>query len=300
MGVASLSLYSIFIILAFITSLDAEDEAGFTECSQPFNCGTFKNLSYPFWGDNRPKHCGHSDYRLRCKENIQHPVMEINGQDFFVIEINQSGKPRMITLSRVHPCPTSIPIPIPTPTPTPLNYPPFILLTATENMTLFSNCSKSALSRKMTNTSHTIPCPADGKPRNVSFIVRANKTRLVGCREKVEVQVPKEALDEFNSGHLDLSGTLLRPFNVQYSAYDDYCYKCLRSGGSCGSNRASSFVFACYCRDRPYDVECALARRSSTTALIERKHSSLEFTTAAACELSVSTITSLHPNSFPN
>ncbi|GLT42151.1 hypothetical protein SLA2020_161700 [Shorea laevis] len=252
MGAASLSLYSIFVILAFIPSLDAEDEAGFTECSQPFNCGSFKSLYYPFWGDNRPQHCGHSDYRLRCRENIQHPVMEINGQDFFVIEINQSGKPRMITLSRVHPCPTSIPIP----TPTPLNYPPFTLLTATENMTLFSNCSKSALSRKMTNTSHTIPCAANGKLGNVSFFLTDNKTKHVDCREEVEVQVPKEALDELNSGHLDLNGTLLRQFNVQYRAYDDYCNKCLRSGGRCGSSRASSVAFACYCRDRPYDVEC--------------------------------------------
>ncbi|GKV23573.1 hypothetical protein SLEP1_g33282 [Rubroshorea leprosula] len=191
MGVALLSLYSIFIILAFIPSLDAEDDAGFTECSQPFNCGSFKNLSYPFWGDRRPQYCGEDGYKLRCNENVQHPVMEINGLDFFVIGINQSGTPPMMTLSRRHPCPT--PIPIPTHIPIPLNYTLFILLTATDSITLLSNCSKSGLSRKAMNTS----CAADGKPGNVSFFLRDNKTKLLDCREKVEVPVPKEALDEF-------------------------------------------------------------------------------------------------------
>ncbi|GLT68991.1 hypothetical protein SLA2020_411780 [Shorea laevis] len=248
MGVASLSLYSIFIILAFIPSLDAKDDAGFTECSQPFNCGSFKNLSFPFWGDNRPRYCGQIGYELRCNENVQHPVLEISGRDFFVIGINQSGKPRMMTLSRRHPCPTPIPIP----TPAPLNNTLFIPLTATENMTLFSNCSKPGLSRKRINTS----CAADGKPGNVSFFLRDKKTNLVDCRERVEVSVPKEALDEFKSGRLNLSGTLMRPFNVQYIHYDAFCEKCLRSGGRCGSNRAASLSFACYCRGRPYDVEC--------------------------------------------
>ncbi|GLT63480.1 hypothetical protein SLA2020_360430 [Shorea laevis] len=254
MGVASLSLYSIFIILAFIPSSDAEQDAGFTECSQPFNCGSFKSLCYPFWGDNRPQYCGHSGYKLRCNENAQHPVMEIDGRDFFVIGINQFGKPRMMTLSRIHPCP--IPIPFISHTPTPLNYAQFNILTATENMTLFSNCFNSSLSRKRINTSHTIPCAADGKPGSISFFLRDNETHLVNCTEKVEVPVSKEALDEFNSGQLDLSGTLLRPFNVQYLAYDSYCEKCSRSGGSCGSSRTFPSTFACNCPDGPYDVEC--------------------------------------------
>ncbi|GKV51857.1 hypothetical protein SLEP1_g58480 [Rubroshorea leprosula] len=221
--------------------------------------------------------------------------MKINGRDFFVIGLNQSGKPRMMTLSRRHPCPT--PIPIPTHIPIPLNNTQFILLTATENMTLFSNCSKSGLSRKRINTSHTISCAADGKPGNAVFFLRDNKTSLAECGERVEAPAPKEALDEFKSGRLNLSGALMRPFNVQYLAYDGFCDQCLRSGGRCGTNRTFPRLFACNCPDGPFGK--ALARRSSTTAPIERKSSSLEFTTAAACEPSIaietaSALTYLH------
>ncbi|GLT72402.1 hypothetical protein SLA2020_443400 [Shorea laevis] len=46
----SLSLYSIttlFVILAtIIPSLDAEDDAGFSECSRPFSCGIFKTFLF--------------------------------------------------------------------------------------------------------------------------------------------------------------------------------------------------------------------------------------------------------------
>jgi len=53
-----------------------------------YNCGNLTNISYPFWGKNRPSHCGagHHFY-LNCHENNVTTIL-ISSQNFTVLEIN--------------------------------------------------------------------------------------------------------------------------------------------------------------------------------------------------------------------
>ncbi|GKV23577.1 hypothetical protein SLEP1_g33288 [Rubroshorea leprosula] len=242
----SLPLYFITALFLFTPSLCAGDDPLFTNCSRPFNCGIFKNLSFPFWGDTRPLYCGQQGYKLSCNGIDTYPGISINSPEFILLGIDQLAQPQMMTLSRTLPCPTT------------LNYSLFSPDKTVVNMTLFSSCSESNLSRVRIEPSRRINCTTNGESgaSKFSLFLRDNETNLVSCQEKVVGPVPNEALDEFNSGTLNLSGTLMRNFNVQGLTDNDFCERCLRSGGRCGSNRNSPESFACYCRDRRYDIEC--------------------------------------------
>ncbi|GKV39456.1 hypothetical protein SLEP1_g47217 [Rubroshorea leprosula] len=251
----SLSLYSIstlFVILATISpSLAAEDDAGFAVCSRPFSCGICKNLSFPFWSDTGPQYCGHEGYKLKCNGDGSHPVIVINEREFQILRINQSAQPQMMTLSWMNSGKDSCP--------TALNHYLFKPAKTVVNVTLLRNCPESAdpLWKRIAAT-HKIQCTVDGKPTYLLFL-RDNETHLVDCRDKVEVPVPEEALNQLISGTISLSKALMTEFDVQYLAYDEYCLKCQGSGGRCGSGHTSSLSFACYCRDRPYDITCGTA-----------------------------------------
>ncbi|GLT48879.1 hypothetical protein SLA2020_224700 [Shorea laevis] len=261
----SLSLYSIttlIVILAtIIPSLDAEDDAGFAACSRPFSCGIFKNLSFPFWSDTRPQYCGHEGYKLKCNGDGSHPVIVINEREFRILRINQSAQPQMMTLSRMdsgkHCCATA------------LNYYLFRPAKTVVNVTLLRNCPESDFSWERIEASHKIQCTVDSEPTCLLFL-RDNETHLLDCRDKVEVPVLEEALNQLISGTISLSKALMTEFDVQYLAYDEYCLKCQGSGGRCGSGQTSLLSFACYCRDRPYDITCGTAQLIflSTSVLI--------------------------------
>lgn len=64
---------------------------------QTYNCGSLRNISYPFWGHNRPQHCGGGNpFKLNCHHNITDDnnnitTIEIGSQDFTVLKINTTS-----------------------------------------------------------------------------------------------------------------------------------------------------------------------------------------------------------------
>lgn len=76
------------------------------ECSCPFECGSIKNISFPFWGGNRPVYCGHEGFELEC-HNSQYFVIKFEALEFRVPNINQSRHIRTIARSDLwdSPCP---------------------------------------------------------------------------------------------------------------------------------------------------------------------------------------------------
>ncbi|KAJ4841500.1 hypothetical protein Tsubulata_033671 [Turnera subulata] len=41
-----------------------------------------RNISYPFWGRNQSRHCGHPAFELTCQEN-QYPIIVSEDPDQF-------------------------------------------------------------------------------------------------------------------------------------------------------------------------------------------------------------------------
>ncbi|KAK7847938.1 hypothetical protein CFP56_006096 [Quercus suber] len=51
------SLITLSFFLAILPPSYCTDDACFVDCSRPYECGRIINVSYPFWGVNRPEYC---------------------------------------------------------------------------------------------------------------------------------------------------------------------------------------------------------------------------------------------------
>ena len=46
---------------------ESEDDQRFVSCGAKYECGNMNmNISYPFWGGDRPDYCGHPGFELAC------------------------------------------------------------------------------------------------------------------------------------------------------------------------------------------------------------------------------------------
>ena len=131
------SLITLFFFLTILPPSYCTDDVRFVECSCPFDCGWIKNISYPFWGGNRPEYCGIQGVELRCRDN-EYPIISFEELEFRVLNINQSHY--IMTIARLDlsngPCPST-----PKFVNTTLDFNNFDYYTPTDqNLTLFYNC----------------------------------------------------------------------------------------------------------------------------------------------------------------
>ncbi|KAI3462553.1 hypothetical protein Pfo_019216 [Paulownia fortunei] len=60
-----------------------------TNCSgEPFQCGSIRYISYPFWGGSRPLSCGRQGFELICQGNV--PMLNMSSLSYRVQEIDFS------------------------------------------------------------------------------------------------------------------------------------------------------------------------------------------------------------------
>ncbi|KAJ6359130.1 hypothetical protein OIU76_000776 [Salix suchowensis] len=58
-----------FVLILLSTSYGDGDNKEYRACKKHFSCGVFSNLSYPFWGGDRPEFCGHKGFELKCEKD---------------------------------------------------------------------------------------------------------------------------------------------------------------------------------------------------------------------------------------
>ncbi len=79
----------IFILFIFIKiPLSLCDEDLYSSCGNMFNCGIINNVSFPFWGENRPDGCGYPGLKLNCDESVA--TIEIKKVEYLVLDVNPS------------------------------------------------------------------------------------------------------------------------------------------------------------------------------------------------------------------
>ncbi|XWS48279.1 hypothetical protein CRYUN_Cryun13aG0061600 [Craigia yunnanensis] len=164
--------------------------------------------------------------------------MTIISQEFQLVHLNQARG--LMTIQRVqfgeNTCPEEI-----------LINNVFDYSETAENDTLFYDCQSGVLAN------HSFTCKKEGSEASAMFFKNDGDT----CGpEKVEIPVGSKALDELKRGIADLNETLVQPFDMKHFGYDGYCRQCKESGGSCGSNKDQTAIFACYCRDGPHQLTC--------------------------------------------
>ncbi|XP_021909071.1 LEAF RUST 10 DISEASE-RESISTANCE LOCUS RECEPTOR-LIKE PROTEIN KINASE-like 1.2 isoform X2 [Carica papaya] len=244
----SMSFISTFLVLLLIPAFSSSDNEQFRVCSSSFKCGIFANLSYPFWGGDRPQYCGFEGYNLTCVEN-KHPVLQIYQQRFHLIHLNQ--RPSRITIAPVdmeeETCPET---PI-------LDTRLFIYTSANTNISLFYSCNTRNVRYPL---STTFRCISDGKEVNGLYAEdessEGNMEILKQCKE-VKVPVLTNVMDQLNGNRsIAVNEIIHQGFEVQYLAYDKFCNECKTSGGKCGSSLTSPQEFVCFCPDRPYQIAC--------------------------------------------
>ncbi|XP_060672887.1 LEAF RUST 10 DISEASE-RESISTANCE LOCUS RECEPTOR-LIKE PROTEIN KINASE-like 2.1 isoform X2 [Ziziphus jujuba] len=84
----NLFIFMVTVILIHGPSSSSADE--YDDCGNLFECGGIR-VSYPFWGSNRPEHCGHPDFRLNCSANNV-VLISISSEDYRVLKVDVEAR----------------------------------------------------------------------------------------------------------------------------------------------------------------------------------------------------------------
>ncbi|KAL5544805.1 hypothetical protein UlMin_008589 [Ulmus minor] len=230
--------FFIFItITTFFLSSHCDDADNFSKCSIPYDCGDFKNATFPFWGDSRPQFCGLQGFHLACKEHQS--FIRINELEFRILKLYQSKDENKMTIAMANSCsrPES-----------PSTTLDFHLFKSDPkvftNLTLIYDCTEQLMTPL-----NSLPCDYQ-----TVYYADDNQMKEWGpnlnqtCRT-VKIPVSRATLEKINTSRKIVEEALREGFEVEYHAPAmEHCGACLGSGGCCGSNTQNN-SFVCYCRD---------------------------------------------------
>ncbi|KAJ6672638.1 hypothetical protein OIU85_013924 [Salix viminalis] len=244
-----------FVLILLSTSYGDDDNKEYRTCKKHFSCGVFSDLSYPFWGGDRPEFCGHKGFELKCEKD-QFPVIVSTDQklEFRLSRLDQPSK--MMTLQLENPtdyiCPTkSLAI---SNTPTDIHVFGYDL--NLQNLNLLYNCTVSSSAPQKNTISN---CSGNSFYASDEFLENSGVLNHTQCIFIIKIPIPSASFDRLTGDRADLERVLAEKFNVSYK-YDQgpsICDACMASKGICGTNMSDpNREFLCLCRDHPYSYVC--------------------------------------------
>lgn len=244
---------SILTIVFFLTALPqyySQNNDTFSICSQSFSCGSLRNVSYPFWGGNRPHFCGSLGFKLSCMHN-QITSIQVGSQNFNVLNINQTASTmRMVRTDFVYDhCSSNF-------TNTSLSASPFHFLPTVQNLSIFYQCPSWN-----STVGNTFTCQNDSN-KHAFYVVNGTQLQQLpglkkNCRVSIQVQVSQDVVLDSGNGVEALKNVLDGGFDVKFDAeWSSQCRTCKESGGVCGTNEKDSSQFSCYCISGSHDSAC--------------------------------------------
>ncbi|XP_022717316.1 LEAF RUST 10 DISEASE-RESISTANCE LOCUS RECEPTOR-LIKE PROTEIN KINASE-like 2.1 [Durio zibethinus] len=257
-------VFLVIILLSVqIPTFLCQGNDSYVVCSKPFQCGNLLNVSYPFWGGDRPEYCGYPGMELTCQgEETQITILSIS---YKVIEINLDIQ--AFTVARTdyltNLCPQKL-------VNTTLDFSFLSYAWNLENITLYYGCltianlssgfpSQFNCSNNGTGVNYYVTASAFG---NLSAEVKGG---LGSCQTNVIVPAFYTAVQTIESN--PTPETLVLPlgngFGLKWDAnIASQCDKCNASGGRCGYNNTLG-QFTCYCSDHAYASTCLLSGSSN-------------------------------------
>ncbi|KAK7314585.1 hypothetical protein VNO77_33111 [Canavalia gladiata] len=236
----------LFLSLFFSTYLSS-DADGYTAC-EPFSCGDFSNISYPFWYKGQPSYCGHPKFKLDCQQD--NVTIDILSQKFHVIGMSQTSQ--ILKIARLDlwgglPCPKEY-------INVDLDFDFFNLTSNDVNFTLLYGCNPIPYTSGTSDPLITFECSIDGDFR-VAYLVLSSEVvdfKVLGCKNSISVPLLKLPFQEDN-WNMTVESVFGEGFEVEWSGVnEDKCDGCKNSGGICGHN-ASMNAFMCLCPNhQPY------------------------------------------------
>ncbi|KAK4755165.1 hypothetical protein SAY87_008922 [Trapa incisa] len=207
-----------------------------SNCSNAFDCGPLRNLSYPFTGGNRPAYCGIPDFRLTCHGN-QSAELTTGSMRYRVLDINQTT--RSLTMARSdlynNTCLSNS-----TYNNTTLNSTFFIGQPENEDLTIFYGCSSiiTIVPPNMFN------CEINGSSSKSYYLMGPVPydpvLNVSKCNVSVSVPILQSSAAMLTDNRSLLKEALMKGFAVNYTVpYEEECIKCRRILGECVFNSTS-------------------------------------------------------------
>ncbi|XP_073274406.1 LEAF RUST 10 DISEASE-RESISTANCEUS RECEPTOR-LIKE PROTEIN KINASE-like 2.3 [Primulina huaijiensis] len=258
------SLFTLIISLCLIRSSASSslpnntNYTNYTKCREPFQCGNLGNISYPFWGGDRPISCGYPGFKLICVAD-RFPLLNISSIIYSVLHIDNATQTLKIARQDLSDtvCPKFF-------FNTTLDFKIFQFSPTSndQNITMYYGCNMNQ--RPLNQFS----CTVNGTNRwNNAYVIR--ETELSGslridmlCDSSISVPISQnayQALQNATNSTPILQEAFDDGFSIQWSANNDLCETCVISGGVCGYNQDSR-SFTCNCIDRPHPFVCNSTR----------------------------------------
>ncbi|KAK7364097.1 hypothetical protein VNO80_12482 [Phaseolus coccineus] len=251
----------LFFSLLFPTYVSSDAE-GYTAC-EPFSCGKFNDIRYPFWSKDQQEYCGHPKFKLDCQQD--NVTIDIMSQTFQVIDMDQTSK--VLEIARLDlwadPCTNDY-----------VNVkldPDFFSYTSNDDeYTLLYDCGSLGYTSGSVNIEGAITfnCPVDGGLQAAYFVLSTEVVNFksLGCKNSITVSVLREAVKGVSL--VEVENVLQKGFEVGWSGVNEnQCDGCSRSSGRCGYN-ASMGGFMCLCPNHQPDGDSCneiLARSPAAT-----------------------------------
>ncbi|KAL6139788.1 hypothetical protein ACLB2K_058090 [Fragaria x ananassa] len=266
MKMNSLMLQSLipFLVISSFFSINlpvtlCADDPQYANCSQAINCGDISNISYPFWGVNRPNYCGQPSFKIKCQDNV--PMINMRNINFRILEMNSSSTARAVKVARNDYRGTICP---PTYVNTNVNFSLFNYGSGLQNISFYYGCNTSSnptmVNAFVCNSSVT-----------VSYLTQSQTSKLPydpvvtgACQSEVLIPVFETAALAIESNTTTIQEAIDGGFVLGLKIDNGPCNSCEASGGKCGMN-TSNGEFMCFCQDQPYAASTCSSKSGSTS-----------------------------------
>ncbi|XP_060669334.1 LEAF RUST 10 DISEASE-RESISTANCE LOCUS RECEPTOR-LIKE PROTEIN KINASE-like 1.2 isoform X6 [Ziziphus jujuba] len=255
----SLLIKNLFIIIIIInlTFLLLQDhyfvgavDQYYLNCSLPARtCGDNQTIRFPFYlRDQQNPYCGYPGFEVSCDED-GHSILNLFVNDPYIVR-HISYEKRSLIVSNAAISHNSTPNCIP-----PLQNISFpnerFKLPKQNQVFLLSDCSPPRVPE------YEIGCSSENATNWILGVPENEKEQLGNlskkCGDGKVVVMPVKDYDSSDDESVGMRQVLSRGFELTWKADD--CSRCQNSGGVCGFN-TSSYLFQCYCEDRPHRVRC--------------------------------------------
>lgn len=244
-----LQYITLLILIQTPSYLSSNDK--YTDCASLYDCGKITNIGFPFWGENRPKGCGHPLLHLNCHNSITYiTIKDVEYQVLEAIPDNQ-----ILRMARVDYfqglCPSKF-------LNTSLDPELFVYNSEDKNLTLFYGCLGS---NDFPSFSGHVNCFLNGTSDEYFYTQFGAQGPPVFCTTSVvvPVSISLQNINDFTY----IQEAIREGFSVRWIAGIEECVECEKSGGVCGYDWSSNQT-TCYCRDQSTDSVTKTCTTNST------------------------------------
>ncbi|RWR72236.1 putative receptor-like protein kinase family [Cinnamomum micranthum f. kanehirae] len=249
---------SLFLIVFLTISLSQGDSDEGNQICAPskFDCGSFRNITYPFWVKDRPLNCSYPGFNLTCNDNS--PEIKIGSKTYQVKAIDYGNQ--VVTLVDTDVIGKECP---PLASSWSLDFSLFAYTPNDYNLTIY-NCPHGGQDPFL----HVLPCLSNGSNYSYYKVDRSPSPIMLDpyvygiCAVSV-FTILNSWVANLGENLTNFGGAVEDGFNVSWVVDSGKCWGCVTSGGNCGHNPNQPDQPVCYCSGKAYQGTCPLPSTSS-------------------------------------